>query len=168
MKNQIKQNKFNKGFTLLELLVVVVIIGILAAIALPQYKKIIFKSHMASINQTLAAVKNAEERYYLMYSAYASDISALDIDIPYERTQDPSVVIYKNLFVIDLIAGTLNTGTSLIQVFYCPNKVKPWADCATTDKDLTYRIWLDFSTNPGKRTCHPATDIGTSLCKMLE
>jgi prepilin-type N-terminal cleavage/methylation domain-containing protein len=74
--------KLNKmAFTLIELLVAVLIIGILAAIALPQYQKIIIKARMAEIMTVGKAVKEAEERFFLANSSYASSFEDLDINI---------------------------------------------------------------------------------------
>ena len=73
-----KNNK--KGFTLLELLVVVLIIGILAAIALPQYRKAKVKAEAKQLVLSVKALAEAQQRFYLLNNRYATQFSDLDID----------------------------------------------------------------------------------------
>ena len=77
------------GFTLVELLVVVLIIGILAAIALPQYNKAVERSRMAEAMQRLGDYASAQQVYYMHNNGFASAYSTLnqgDIKVP-EQTE---------------------------------------------------------------------------------
>ena len=61
-----------RGFTLIELMVVVAIIAILAAIAIPSYGRYAYRARRADGQQLLLHVANAEERYYATYNKYAT------------------------------------------------------------------------------------------------
>ena len=71
----------HKGFTLIEILVVVLVIGILAAVALPKYQKAVFKSNAGQIISLIRSIADAQERFYLANGKYASDFESLDVDI---------------------------------------------------------------------------------------
>lgn len=73
------QKKCKTGFTLIEVLVVVLIIGVLTAIAVPQYQKAVLKSRFSSLLLTAKAVRDGNEAYFLTHGAYAGLPGDLDV-----------------------------------------------------------------------------------------
>ncbi len=69
--------KAQKGFTLIELMIVVAIIGILAAIAIPAYQDYIARSQAAEGVQLLGGAKSAIEENVSQTGAFPADQAAL-------------------------------------------------------------------------------------------
>ncbi len=59
-----------KGFTLIELMIVVAIIAILASIAIPQYKKFQLKAKTSEAKSNIGAIRSAEETYSAEHDVY--------------------------------------------------------------------------------------------------
>jgi type IV pilus assembly protein PilA len=65
------------GFSLVELMIVVAIIGILSSIAVPQFQKFIFKARQTEAKTALSALYSAEQAFFAEYSAYHSSFDAI-------------------------------------------------------------------------------------------
>ncbi len=79
--------KISKGFTLIEMLVVVLIIGILSALALPRYQLAVDKTHFANLQSQVKAIRSSFDNYYLATGEYPSSFDELDIDFSSSYTK---------------------------------------------------------------------------------
>ena len=73
--------KSYRGFTLVELAVVIVIIGVLAAFGVPQFLKSVERSKAAEAFNYLSAIRGAQERYVAKEGVYANEANKASLDI---------------------------------------------------------------------------------------
>lgn len=66
-----------KGFTLIEILIVVAIVGILAAVAYPSYQNSVQKSRRTDAKSALMDTAALQEKWYFQFNQYTTDIDAL-------------------------------------------------------------------------------------------
>lgn len=71
-----------KGFTLIELMIVVVVVGILAAVAFPSYESYIVKGNRAAAQAFMMDVENRQKQYLLDARSYAADLATLGMAAP--------------------------------------------------------------------------------------
>ena len=70
--------KKDEGFTLIELMIVIAIIGILAAIAIPQFNAYRKRGYNSGAIWDVKNAATAEESYYVDYRAYTGTLGQLD------------------------------------------------------------------------------------------
>ena len=79
------------GFTLIELMIVVVILGVLAAIATVGYRKYIARARLTEASAMLAEMKSKEEMYFLEFAGYQP--LRTDNQVP-PNTNEPAAAFY--------------------------------------------------------------------------
>jgi type IV pilus assembly protein PilE len=66
----------SRGITLLELLIVLIVVGIIAALALPGYRGYMLRVHRSDAMTSLLQVQAAEEAFYQRHNTYTENLAA--------------------------------------------------------------------------------------------
>lgn len=125
-----------RGFTLIEVMIVVAVIAILAAIAYPSYQAYIVRANESAAQQFLLLVANRQEQYLLDRREYAGGadtaaiLDALDLDIPgdvdevYAVTVDTDNTRTPPWFQVDAApkSGTVQDGEPTLTLNSAGNK----------------------------------------------
>lgn len=75
-----KEIQKNKGFTLMELMITVAIIGIISAIAMPSYSRYVQKTKRADAKVEIMRIAQMQESYFVQNMSYAKDLLSSSTD----------------------------------------------------------------------------------------
>lgn len=88
-----------KGFTLIELMITVAIVGILAAVAYPSYQQHILKTRRAEAKACLSELAQFMERFYTTNLRYDKDAANVDVALPNIQCRTDLTNFYTTQFV---------------------------------------------------------------------
>jgi prepilin-type N-terminal cleavage/methylation domain-containing protein len=126
-----------KGFTLIELMIVVAIIGILAAIAIPKFANLIRKSSEGASKGNVGSIRSALSIYYGdMEGQYPADMASLTVAGKYlsavPSAKSPNYHADSSS-ITETLAADDNMGWTYNNVAGDPNLGTVWVNCTHTD-----------------------------------
>lgn len=143
-----KRQRNKSGFTLIEVLVVVLIIGILTSVALPQYQKAVWKSRAAQIIPVVKALGEAEQVYFATHNAYTTNIDDLDVSVPHPTGYDEN----KNYWTIHL--------QEVNNYYHVYAEIDRWG---------SHHFYIRYNLTDGIMECFPQVNsgAGAKICQSL-
>ena len=153
----------NRGFTLVELLVVVLIVGILTAIGLPQYQKAVSKALMAEAVSGIATLERAEQACVLANKRVNNtNCTSMDnLDVKLANSNNWAYGVNNST------SGCYFAGISYRVPQVCA--YDPSASGSLSNSDVPWLSSAKYSSSgPWQRHCHYANAAQKSICDGLQ
>ena len=153
----------NKAFTLIEVLIAVIIIGILAAIAVPKYQIAVAKTRFASLKDVTNKIVEAQEYHHLLKGSYARKFEDLDIQLPSNKLNTSTSTYYRytwgacQLYVSDARVVCMSSSMGYIRYYSLATSYPSRRSCIYYGTNIT---------SPQAKVCqqetkHTRADAGT-------
>lgn len=82
MKTHTREIHFSRGFSLIELLIAMAVVGILASIAYPSYQNYVLRSNRTEAQNTLLDILARQQNHFSRNMAYTTDLTQLGYTVP--------------------------------------------------------------------------------------
>lgn len=105
-----KMKLYTKGFTLMELMIVIIIIAILVTIATPLYFKAVERSRMAEAINNLGAIRQSEYRFFAQHANITRELNLLDVGDPEANVAPGQTIRYINYAIAGGTIGNMQYG----------------------------------------------------------
>lgn len=79
---ELQRCRARRGFTLLEVAVVMAVVAILAAVAIPNYSEYTMRSHRSSVQSLISDAASRQSQFFLDRRVYAPTVAALNVAVP--------------------------------------------------------------------------------------
>lgn len=122
MRGMTEMTSKNRGFTLIEVMIVAAIVAIIMTIALPSYREYVLRSNRAVVKGALLEVASRQEQYFMNNRSYTNLLTDLGYTANYYITSEGGALpaAAGSIYQITITAPASNTGETTYTLLSVP------------------------------------------------